>query len=313
MKIGVDRIVLVVNGSPEPVCKQIESIVSAYAPFIILEKFAVNEGSAKGFKRGLEIAAETDCEFIWVLDDDNLPDDNALAALRDFWEKGVTSDGNRSIIALASLRKDRIVFTKALDERDPNALLWPANSYYGFHFKEMMLKVKERTMPAQVKSEERDWQPMKIDVTCYGGFFFPKWILNTIGFPDERLVLYVDDLVFTQAISHLLGEIWLIPQSIVHDVDASFYIKEKKGLLYHSTLDGRNDAQVYYLVRNTIYYMSAYLVTNRWAYYLNKLLFLAFISFAGIARGKFKRLFLIYAALKQGENGRLGKSDRYTL
>jgi GT2 family glycosyltransferase len=313
MKQGIDQVVVVVNGCSRPVGLQIDELALSYSPAIVVEKFDFNAGSAIGFKRGLEIAAQTGCDYIWMLDDDNLPEDGALAVLKEFWANAVIKQPGNRIAALASLRKDRPVFAKALDEHDADALIWPANSYYGFHFRQILAKIKERIGPSRAQIRQREWHPMKIDVSCYGGLFFAKRVLTTAGFPDERMVLYADDLLFTKAISETSGEIWLVPQSVVKDIEVSYYINKKKGLIYHSSLDGKNDALVYYAVRNTIFYMSTHLVTKRSVFYLNKLFFLAFITLAGAMRGKFKRLRLIYSALYDGEHGNLGKNELYKL
>jgi len=42
--------------------------------------------SAGGFKKGLELAySDPECEFIWLLYDDNKPMDGSLKTLLDFW------------------------------------------------------------------------------------------------------------------------------------------------------------------------------------------------------------------------------------
>ncbi len=46
-----------------------------------------NLGSACGFSRGIKAAIELGAEFIWLLDDDLLPDSDSLLSLLEVWDK----------------------------------------------------------------------------------------------------------------------------------------------------------------------------------------------------------------------------------
>ena len=55
-----------------------------------------NVGSAGGYKRGLKEAyLDKDCEFIWLLDDDNKPQESSLNTLIDFWNNLEQKDKKR--------------------------------------------------------------------------------------------------------------------------------------------------------------------------------------------------------------------------
>ncbi|MFL5739308.1 MAG: glycosyltransferase [Flavisolibacter sp.] len=307
---GVNRLVLIDNGSWEKSRNMIKQLSSRYAESLVLHRFDCNEGSARAFKYGLKTARQLDCEYIWLLDDDNLPEAHALDALKDFWTKNERrKDG---LFALSSLRSDRLVFRQALQTRKADALLWPKNSFLGFHLRQVSSKIRERIFPVQ-SEQTLERTALKIDAAFYGGLFIHREILDKIGYPDEDLVLYSDDFCFTYPITLKQGEIWLVPESAVKDIDTPFYLPVKKGFLYHSSLDAENDVQIYYATRNSVYCTRKYFITNRLTYFMNKMVFLLLITGIGMLRGKFKRLKLIFEAIHDGEQQQLGRNPKYKL
>lgn len=308
----IDKIVIIDNGSGNESCASIKDLAAKISSLIIAHRFPLNEGSATGFKTGLQLAARTDCDFIWLLDDDNLPEKGALQALKNFWAARI-NPSTEKLLALSSMRKDRQVFVNAVRERRPDALVWPKNSFLGFHVNLVFFKILERIRSSQPGHDIGNPPAMKLDASFYGGLFFHKEILKSLALPDENMVLYADDFCFTYPITLKKGEIWLVPDSVVADIDVPFYLPKKKGFLYHSSLDGKNSTQVYYATRNSLYCTKKFFLTNRFVYSINKMVFLFLITFLGLIRGKTKRLKLIFEAISDGEKGKLGKSRKYVL
>ncbi len=60
------------------------------------------------------------------------------------------------------------------------------------------------------------------------GLFFHKDLIEKIGLPDESYFLYVDDFDFTYRITKAGGEIWMVTNSHLHDLESSFYLPGKK-------------------------------------------------------------------------------------
>jgi GT2 family glycosyltransferase len=312
LRQGVQKIVIADNASGEPSKSQLQELVNTNKDIFHYHRFNENEGSAKGFRTALELALDQDCEFIWMLDDDNLPEENALSALMDFWKEKKYS--SHDMVALASYRKDRQHYIHALQTRDPDALLWPRNSFMGFHIRQLFGKIGARIQKKRYTSASKDLAtPMKLNAGGFGGLFFHRELLEKIGLPEEKWVLYNEDFWFTSRITENKGDIWMLPQSRIADIDTSFYAPSRKGILYHSSLDGKNDSLVYYTTRNAVYYLKHHLVTNRPLYLFNKLIFLTLISSMALLRGKLERLSLIYKAIRHGERGKLGKHPAYPL
>lgn len=311
LKQGVSKVVIVDNGSVAPSVSELERLAHSHAS-VMLHRFASNEGSAKGFKTGLEIAEATDCDFVWILDDDNLPRVGVLQQLELQWKQVSSIRNKEEKLALLCMRQEREDFQNVLREGTSGAILPPRNSFMGFHIRELYLKLKERLFPRK-REPVLHTGPLQIDAASYGGLFFHKKMLGVNGLPDDSYVLYIDDFDFSYRHTRSGGEIWLIPECIVEDIDKSFYLPEKKKLLYHSTLDTFKEAFAYYVVRNSVYFVSRNLVTSNSIFILNKYLFIIFITLTAILRGKFKRLGIIYTAIRDGIRGRMGSRVKYKL
>lgn len=226
-KEDIDKIVLVSNGSFDRSHKRALELEKRYHPVLMVHHLPDNCGSAGGFKKGLEIALQTACDYIWILDDDNKPAPGALGILKRFWVLE-TNEQDKQDTALSSLRKDRENYLQALLRNDPDLILQPVNNYAGFHIKTISHKIKERICPAEATPELIHLPALKLKAAAYGGLFFHKELLKKIGLPNESFVLYSDDFDFTYRIALKGGGIWLLPSSILHDVETSYYLPKQK-------------------------------------------------------------------------------------
>jgi GT2 family glycosyltransferase len=308
LKERIDKIVIIDNGSSV----NTQTGLNKYLANVILHRFDENKGTAIAFKTGIIKAIETGCEFIWLMDDDTVSVTGSLDHLKDFWSHLPENEKGKTI-ALCSYRQDRSNFVKAFVNNNPDEILPAKNNFAGFHIKNLVSKFRERINPGKKKPGEPAPGAVRISAASYGGLFFHKDLIKQIGLPEESYLLYVDDFDFTYRIARSGGKIWMVTNSIIHDLESSFYLPAKKNLLYHSAFDAIKDSSPYYALRNTVYFSKQFLVSNKFVYTLNRFLFLAFITVIGILRGKSKRLKLIRSAIKDGENGRLGFNPEYKI
>ncbi|HQU15403.1 MAG TPA: glycosyltransferase, partial [Gammaproteobacteria bacterium] len=123
---GVGNVVVIDNGSEEKIAELADGSFGARVRVVTLRK---NWGSAGGFYRALECALQTRAEFIWLLDDDSLPAQNALASLLTAYEYLGGTDNN----ALLSFRPQWSTFRQlANDGYDKTAM---ENKFQGMHFR----------------------------------------------------------------------------------------------------------------------------------------------------------------------------------
>jgi GT2 family glycosyltransferase len=79
---GVEKVIIVDNGSAAASKQAIRKLELDCNGRVAVVALPGNLGSAAGFKAGLEYAGtSSDCEYLWILDDDNRPAEGALAEL----------------------------------------------------------------------------------------------------------------------------------------------------------------------------------------------------------------------------------------
>lgn len=263
---------------------------------------AQNLGSAGGYKAGLEyFVQKTEANFVWLLDDDNLPAPDALQKLIHSWDD---ISGTEDSKALFSLRLDRRQHVRVAQGEDANRFFLVENSFMGFNLFRVPFnqyyKLRDKFRKAKALNEKA-----ALPYAPYGGMFFHKKLIDLIGYPDERFFVYADDSEFTYRITAKGGLIWLIPASQITDVDKSYGVKYVKQFWRSIYLDLWS-FRTYYQVRNSVYFFDQVNVTNRTIYDINKWLFLKgqwMISRLTSRQENYKRLLI---AVEDGLAGRLG-------
>jgi GT2 family glycosyltransferase len=305
---GVHKVIVVDNNSvPESREKLRE-----YEKLLGSQKIKVlylddNYGSAGGFKKGLEEAYnDPECEFIWLLDDDNKPMNNALRVLLDFWYSLEIKDKQEKV-ALLSFRPIREYLCIESILKNKPELVWGwKNSFFGFHIKNLPAKIKKYLHRLlNLKNKEINLKYGTIPSAPYGGLFIHKNILDIIGFPNEKFYLYSDDTEWTYRITKIDGKIYLILESIIDDLELSWTISDKKRLTKIHML-GKDKARFYYATRNSVFLEINNLVDNKIIYFINMI---SYILLAFIFDRSISFIRIAIKAIKDGYKGKLGKVE----
>ncbi|MBC7101552.1 MAG: glycosyltransferase [Methanobacteriales archaeon] len=186
LREGVDKVIVVDNNSEPNSREKLKKYHRKNPEKIDVLYLSENFGSAGGFKRGLKKAYnDPECEFIWLLDDDNKPQPGALQLLKEYWKKYETREKDIRL-ALASYRECRGNYAEieALMSKDPEIVLGKKNNFYHFHIAEIP-KYMKRIIRRKIVGESRlaPPGPGQIAATLYGGLFFHKKLLEVIGYP----------------------------------------------------------------------------------------------------------------------------------
>jgi len=267
-----------------------------------------NEGSAKGFRIGLEKAiAEKDCDFIWLLDDDNVPQSGALSKLVDFWNRweGLNKEHN---LCLVSYRKDRPLYKKMaqINSSSLDLVIGSRNAVMGFNLFKPLKTLKYyrflKDNDNQIKLHG-DINHGKIPVAPYGGMFFHKSLLNVIGYPNDQFVLYGDDWDFSQRITERNGELIYIFDSIINDVDSPGNIGMK--------VDKLNLFRIYYSTRNSLHFQKKF-STYKWIFNINAIILSMILTLGNLfgiitQKNTREKMRIKLVAIKDGLKGKLGK------
>ncbi len=106
--------------------------------------------------------------------------------------------------------------------------------------------------------------------------FLHKIIMDTITCPREEFFVYTDDQECSYRIIKNGGEILLVLDSELEDIDTSWNVDNSKSP-FVKYLNQGSDFRVYYSVRNRVFFENL-INSNKIVYYFNILLFLLFIS-----------------------------------
>ena len=212
---------------------------------IVVRNDLINSGSAKGYGHGIELAQKTDCDFFWLLDDDNLPEADALDKLKAAWIKG----GNKRI-CLTSYRACHKELRKAINIE---VILGSYNAALSLNiFHPITTRKNSRIFRGTYKGKGLSCLPC----TVYGGMFFHRELIDVIGLPDESYFLYCDDFEWSYRITANNGHIMLVEESKMNDLPA---ISGDRGINYFKT-------------RNYLRFQKK-LAKNRWMFNVNLFLY----------------------------------------
>jgi GT2 family glycosyltransferase len=263
---------------------------------------AENEGSAGGYRKGISYAFENiDCDFIWLLDDDNLPVNGCLDKLLLQWDM-ISGPNNKK--ALFCFRDDRVVHANIARSENPYRYYLVKDNFLGFHvgriFYNQYHKLTDRSKKNQPYKER-----VAMPYVPYGGLLLHKQLVADIGYPNKELFLYADDSEYSYRITQHGGTIWLIPTCKIVDIDKSQGINYKKRLFHSQLLDQWN-FRTYYHVRNRIYFYSRVAIQNKFMFKINKVLYLAFLRMISVLSSKRTAYNKLVNAVNDGLNGNLG-------
>lgn len=297
---NIYRIVIVNNNSAPDSAAALESLAS-FCPIIILINLDANTGSAFAFNRGIEsVLADTDSEYLWLLDDDNLPDVDACTIL----QKNIKSAlqyTSRDKIIISLIRDKRQNYIRSVQCSLPEIIIGRKNIFRSFHIASFF---DRKTVP--------DKNIVRGDVSAvpYGGMFFHKEVVKRTGFPDENYYLYSDDFDFCCRHTALGGKIILSLESGISDVETSWNVRQR-AIDYIAAGDGLS--RIYYSVRNRVCLEKKYLVTCWPLYILNLSIYSLIVTLLALSRLKINNLLSYYTALYHGLIGRMGYNEKYRI
>ncbi len=302
LQIGVEKIVVVLNGPAPSTCEGLQKLKQCF-PQLIDEIFLEqNEGSAKGFAEGIRYAHARGAEFIWLLDDDNLPHPECLQSLK----YAYAYLGNEPTNVLAGFRPTRKEQRMAACYGSQVTLVY--NSFLGFHHKYIFKKVRRRLH----KRPENDscypvYPLIEIGYAPYGGLLFHRSWIDKIGLPNEALYLYGDDHEFTLRLRKAGAHIYLCAQARIEDLELSWHLKEELPWLAPDSEPER----LYYTLRNRVWLEKHFALNSVHKYRLNVACYTAFQIMIGLLKFRNltnlqRRLRLLFHAFQDGWHGNLG-------
>jgi GT2 family glycosyltransferase len=286
--------VIVTNGVTPELALRIEAIDAR----VIRRGLPANMGSAPGYALGIKAAMECDADWIWLLDDDNLPAPDALERLLAAHEalsrdappaSGIAVCGYRDHIHGAQIRNGR---------RAPS-------SFFGFHLRTWMQRLLRHGQPRSAQPP----RPVAAALAPYGGLLLPRALIARAGLPDPRFVLYADDTEYTDRIVRGGGKLYVVGDALIADLSPSWQARRS---LLRAWLDEPDNARVYYGARNEAWFDWHRLAKNRGLYRLHRTIY--FVAWWLLSRREPRRtrFALLCEAVRAGEADNLGPDPRFS-
>lgn len=300
---AIGNIVVVNNGAPWDVQNLSEELGPSRINVVNLE---TNRGSAAGFAAGIQRACDLGTDFIWLLDDDNVPEEGALAELLGAYAHLRNDFAEHSLAVLAS----RCVFFGG--EGIPRR--YRPSSFLYFHVLDIPRKFWCRTPWGRPRRSGPLPALVEISYGVYGGLLFHRAAAEAHGLPREDFVVYVDDTEFVYRISRKGGALWLVNAAKIGDLEANWGgAVEKFTNSFHFWLQAGSDMRVFYSVRNQAYFESHCVPRNRLMHWLNRQVYCFTLWLAALAWRRKDRYRLFQNAIRDGLAGHLGMSPRFPL
>lgn len=298
---GVGKVVLVDNASVHESAQLLDTFVKNHKE-IHLICHQENEGSAGGFYAGLEyVLNHVDTDYIWLLDDDNVPQENALNNLLKARDLVVTEESKEVI--LYSYRGDAWLDDwRAVSEGKIKG--YKIDSFMGF---DLINSLKNKLPNKKPFVEDVNYPIVKTYLGPYGGMFLSLDSLKKVDLPNKDFYLYADDHEYSLRFNRNGIKQFLIYSSKLKDIDFSF----SGGNRFFS--HNYSEFKLFYSVRNHVYLSQSFKV-SKFKYTSNKLFFFLFQFLKSIPflmrqpKYYFSRIKLILKAVADGEKAILGKT-----
>lgn len=239
----VTKLVIVDNGSKNK--EEIENGVKEYGDRVIVLRQEKNLGSAGGFAVALDYARSIDCDYVFILDDDSVPEERAIMSfmeiLRLFPDRKVVLSGSRDNV----LDSKEYFYKPSIPDDKPHGTFFEVFSIKKFiHFIKLLNPIKNKT-------KHGPFIPIiPTEGFVYGGAFIPIEAVREAPLPDASLFLYGDDIEYSWNIKELGYESYLCSKPRLYDIDLTFGTNGSHifGQFEPNTLPFK----VYYRIRNMV-------------------------------------------------------------
>jgi GT2 family glycosyltransferase len=211
----ITKLIIVDNGSKNK--DEIVNGTKEYGDRVHVERVEKNLGSAGGFNLALSLARHTDCDFVYMLDDDSVPEDGSITSfmeiLRLFPDQKVVLSGSRY-----NVLSNREYFFK------PSI---PDDSARGTFFEVFSLNKVLHFLKLLFIGKDSDKRGPFIPIVptegfIYGGAFIPIDAVRKADLPDPSLFLYGDDIEYSWNVKKLGYSSYLCTLPRLYDVDLTF-------------------------------------------------------------------------------------------
>lgn len=296
LKQNVIKIIIVDNGSEKESLDKIKFLEKELFDKLKVIYLNENTGSANAYKIGMKEAYNSkDCDFIWLLDDDNLPEENALSVLTDFWSTLNKKDKEINTCLVSNRDSYTNLVNIAKNNLGVEPFIGSRNSFMGFHINSLFTRIITKMFIRKKDNPNTSTISIKnygnISLSSYGGAFFNRNLIDKIGYPNTDFFVYIDDFDYFSRLEKINGEIILLYDSKIIDLDK------------HEHSYNKSPASAYYIYRNTVFFQKKYNTSNKVIFFINYICYLLSL-YIGLKKNTHN---ILIKAIKDGYNERMGK------
>lgn len=307
---GTGHVIVVANAVINETNKMLVDLKKTHPGHLEILPSDENLGSSGGYALGLSTAINKSYEYFWLLDDDNLPKEGALPALLSAFSLHQQSV-KRDKLVLQSFRESLPEMMEIFHNKCQPSLPRAA-SFIGFHIFnlwETFYSILSTKNPkaSTVLNNEKD--AICLHSAPYGGLFFHRDAIKTLGIPDPLFFLYADDLAYTLNFTLKGGSLLLVPDSRIIDIEPVWNATGDKTSNIYRRLKVLSSKKTYYEVRNRVYVGRMMFPGHPLMYWLNKWVYITLLALLASYYSCGDRFKLILRAARDGEQGRLGKRN----
>lgn len=251
----IEHLIVVDNGSTDGTRDWLATFDDPRLRVVLSER---NLGGAGGFETGLRLAVEDyDPDWVVVMDDDARPEPGALAAFR-------AADVSAWDAVAAAVRYPD---GRVCEMNRP----WVNPFWHGRVFLKTLLGGGR----AAFHLEDADYAPTAdaraIDGGSFVGLFLSRAAIKRAGYPDGRLFIYGDDVLYTLELSEKGGRIGFLP-AIRFDHDCATLTEGRQiatgwKVYYHY----RNLLFVYHRAAGWLFWPGLLLILPKWLWKARRL------------------------------------------
>ncbi|WP_019340685.1 glycosyltransferase [Stutzerimonas stutzeri] len=301
---AVSDVVVVSNAS----LASLDRLIQRWPGQVRVIELAENTGSANGYAVGIEAALASEADYIWLMDDDNLPTTAAVSILHRQLARLTGLLGSDRVAVLGYRATQQADIAQGVPARYIRQL---RSSYFGFHVAQLPYKIWRR-LP-RGKRASNPPTSISLPFAPYGGMLAHRSLYAHIGLPLRELVLYVDDTEYTRRITASGGRLFLFTDAVIEELEHSWNTKQRTRNIYETFLLGESDFRAYYTARNQAWFDKNVWAASPWVHRINRAMFLMLLRLVARLRNSRGRLALIEQAIQDGETGALGMSKTFPL
>lgn len=281
----ITKLVIVDNGSENK--EEIENGVSGYGDRVTVIREEKNLGSAGGFARALEYAKDTDCDFVFILDDDSVPEEGSITAFMEVLrlfpaDQKVVLSGSRYNV----LSNKEYFYQPSIESDLPRGTFFEVFSFKKFNnFLELFFWRRKK------HTKRGPFIPIvPTEGFIYGGAFIPIDAVRKASPPDPSLFLYGDDIEYSWNIKKLGYTSYLCTIPRLYDIDLTFGANSSHifGQFDPSTAEFR----VYYRIRNMVRLSRKHTKQSKTILFLSIFFWMAGLFLLGLFRYGITKIYL---------------------